>query len=96
MGWCLYCLSSSKEINNCVHHHRGNVLPVHLQFSMLHVGALSNRVHRSHTVSNMSEIPVGEKTSYLSFLNRAQPAFCSQLTGLSAVFSWIVPMVALP
>lgn len=67
---------------------------LHLQFSVVHVRVLSNRIHRSQTVSNVSELPVGEETSYLSFLNRAQPAFCSQLTGLSAVFSWIVLMSA--
>jgi hypothetical protein len=65
---------------------------LHLQFSTLHLKKLSNSVHGSQIVFNVSQPLVGAKTSYISFVNRGQPAFCSQLTGLPVVFSWIVLM----
>jgi hypothetical protein len=43
----------------CVHFHRGDVPPVHLQFSTLHLKTLSNRVHHRQNASKRYQFLVG-------------------------------------
>lgn len=67
--------------------------PLQLEFYTLHVKTLAI-VYIATRMFQRGLRSWLEQGSYHPFLSNVQHAFCSQLTGLTVGFSWIVLMVA--